>query len=74
MSVSTREILGDTFNQNKSSPPRTGYFENIQLNNSMKLNDIEIEFNSHLARVYDRGSMNSGVQGCHKMVNEFAGN
>ena len=40
----------------------------------MKLNDIEIEFNSHLARVYDRGSINSGVQGCHKMINEFAGN
>ena len=38
------------------------------------LNEIEQEFNRHLARVYDRGAHNSGTQGCINMINQYAGN
>jgi len=36
------------------------------------IGDIEIEFNKHLARVYDKGSYNSGTQGCQKMINDYS--
>jgi len=38
------------------------------------LKDIEIEFNQHLARVYDKGSYNSGVKGCEAMIRQHLDN
>ena len=34
------------------------------------LKNIEIEFNKHLVRVYDRGSHQSGVADCHQMLQQ----
>jgi hypothetical protein len=41
-------------------------------NKHVKINDIGIEFNHHLARAYDRGAYNSGVQGCMMIITQYA--
>ena len=37
-----------------------------------KLKNIEIDFNKHLVRMYDRGSHLSGVQECSKMLSKYS--
>lgn len=42
-----------------------------QIGVQKNLNEIQDEFNRHLSRVYNRGSHDSGVQGCQKMIGEY---
>jgi hypothetical protein len=44
----------------------------VHLPVNKSVDEIQREFNNHLARVYDRGAHMSGTEGCLQMINDYS--